>query len=67
MQKPNNRLRRLKEGGKAWSWLLPSLAGVLIFFILPFCLVIYYSVLDNPIFSNFVGLDNFFKLFSNAA
>ena len=67
MQKPNNRLRRLKEGGKAWSWLLPSLAGVLIFFILPFCLVIYYSVLDNPIFSNFVGLDNFIKLFSNAA
>lgn len=59
--------RRIIEGGKAWSWLLPSLIGVLIFFIVPFCVVIYYSVLDNPIFSNFVGLQNFIKLFSNTA
>ena len=59
--------RRLTEGAKAWSWLLPSLIGVMIFFIIPFCVVLYYSVLDNPIFSNFVGLKNFTKLFSNAA
>ncbi|MDE5768723.1 MAG: sugar ABC transporter permease [Oscillospiraceae bacterium] len=51
----------------SWSWLLPSLVGVLIFFVIPFCVVIYYSVLDNPIFSNFVGLENFKKLFQNAA
>ena len=59
--------RRILEGCKAWSWLTPSLIGVLLFFILPFCVVIYYSVLDNPIFANFVGIDNFRKLFSNAA
>ena len=41
--------------------------GVLIFFVIPFCVVIYYSVLDNPIFAKFVGLDNFIRLFKNEA
>lgn len=59
--------RRILEEGKAWSWLMPSLIGVLVFFIVPFCVVIYYSVLDNPIYANFVGLDNFLALFKNAA
>lgn len=68
MQTPNHKLRRrVLNEVKAWSWLTPSLIGVLIFFIIPFCVVIYYSVLDNPIFSNFVGIDNFVKLFSNSA
>ena len=62
-----HRKRRIIEEVKGWGWLAPSLIGVLIFFIIPFCVVIYYSVLDNPIFSNFVGLDNYIKLFSNAA
>ncbi len=61
------RRQRIIEHCKAWSWLTPSLIGVLVFFIIPFCVVIYYSVLDNPIFANFVGLDNFIKLFSNSA
>ena len=38
-----------------------------IFFIIPFCVVMYYAVLDNPIFANFVGLQNFINLFSNSA
>ena len=62
-----HRKRRIIEEVKGWGWLAPSLIGVLIFFIIPFYVVIYYSVLDNPIFSNFVGLDNYIKLFSNAA
>ena len=56
-------IRTLQE----WSWLLPSLLGVLIFFLIPFCVVIYYSVLDNPVFANFVGIENYKKLFQNAA
>ncbi len=52
---------------QSWSWLFPSLAGVLIFFVVPFCVVIYYSVLDNPVFANFVGLENYLKLFRNTA
>ena len=46
---------------------MPSLIGVLIFFVIPFCVVIYYSVLDNPVFANFVGIQNYQKLFKNAA
>lgn len=68
MQPPKTKLRRrILAESKAWSWLAPSLIGVLIFFIVPFCVIIYYSVLDNPIFANFVGIDNFVKLFSNSA
>ena len=50
-----------------WSWLIPSLIGVLIFFVIPFCVVIYYSVLNNPVFANFVGFENYLKLFKNTA
>ena len=37
--------------------LIPSLIGVLIFFIVPFMVVIYYSMVDNPINREFVFLD----------
>lgn len=62
-----HRKRMLREQAAGWGWLLPSLIGVMVFFILPFCVVIYYSVLDNPIFANFVGLQNFIALFRNTA
>lgn len=47
--------------------LLPSLAGVLIFFILPLFTVFYYSAVDNPISKEFVGLDNFKAIVVNNA
>ncbi len=59
--------KKLIRGLAQWSWLIPSLIGVLIFFLIPFGVVVYYSVLDNPILSNFVGLENFKKLFQNTA
>lgn len=65
--KTNKLRRRIRNGAQSWGWLAPSLIGVLVFFILPFCVVLYYSVLDNPIFANFVGLENFVKLFQNSA
>ncbi len=46
---------------------MPSILGVLVFFLIPFGVVMYYSVLDNPIFANFVGIDNFLSLFRNSA
>lgn len=49
------------------SFLAPSLIGVLVFFILPFLVVIYYAVVDNPISHNFVFLDNFIRVLKNAA
>lgn len=48
-------------------YLAPSLLGVLLFFVLPFLVVIFYSLVDNPISHNFVFLDNFTKVASNSA
>lgn len=47
--------------------LLPSIAGVMIFFIIPFFTVIYYSMVDNPISHEFVGLTNFKNILDNSA
>ncbi len=55
------------SGKSGWQWILPSLIGVLIFFVLPFGVVIYYSCIDNVIQKNFVGLDNIFELCKNEA
>ena len=52
---------------KNWSWLIPSLVGVGVFFVIPFCVVVYYSALDNPTFANFVGMKNYLNLFHNPA
>ncbi|MCM1132971.1 MAG: sugar ABC transporter permease [Ruminococcus flavefaciens] len=46
---------------------MPSLIGVLIFFLVPFGIVIYYSLINNPVVHEFVGLENYTKLFSNDA
>lgn len=47
--------------------IMPSLIGVLVFFIVPFCIVIYYSLINNPVLKEFVGLENYTKLFHNVA
>ncbi len=47
--------------------LSPSLAGVLIFFLVPFCVVIFYSFVDNPINKEFVFFDNFISVIKNSA
>ncbi len=47
--------------------ILPSLAGVLIFFLIPFGIVVYYSMINNPIVHEFVGFDNYRKLFTTVA
>ena len=47
--------------------LIPSLIGVLIFFIVPFMVVIYYSMVDNPINREFVFLDNYISVLKNTA
>lgn len=47
--------------------LAPSLVGVLIFFILPFLVIIFYSMVDNPISKDFVFLDNYINIMKNNA
>ncbi len=63
--KMTRRMRKLKLSSGAY--IAPSLIGVLLFFILPFLVVIYYSMVDNPISGNFVFLDNFKSIVENNA
>lgn len=45
--------------------LLPSLAGVIIFFILPFLGTFYYAFTENAFNGKFAGFSNFIELFEN--
>jgi len=61
------RNRRSRDGINGWIWLAPSFLGVALFYIVPFFVIVYYSMIDNPIQRNFVFLDNFTALFQNRA
>ena len=60
-------MKKIRKNLASWAFLFPSIAGVLVFFLLPFIRVIYYSLIDNPINEEFVGLDNYKALFDNKA
>lgn len=66
---PEVRERTLKKSERITevTFLAPSIIGVLVFFILPFFVVVYYSVIDNPINRDFVFLDNFKEILQNEA
>lgn len=61
------KLRYATKKKKYFVFLLPSWIGTLTFFIVPFGVVIWYSVLDNPVNQKFVGLQNFVDTISNQA
>ena len=48
-------------------WLAPSFLGVAVFYIVPFGVIVYYSMIDNPIQHNFVFFDNFIAILQNHA
>ena len=58
-------IRRVRS--ESALFLLPSIAGVAVFFVLPFFVVIYYSLIDNPVSGKFVFLDNFYNVLTNKA
>lgn len=66
---PEVRGRTMKKSERITevTFLAPSIIGVLVFFILPFFVVVYYSVIDNPINRDFVFLDNFKEILQNEA
>ncbi|MCM1529111.1 MAG: sugar ABC transporter permease [Alistipes sp.] len=70
--KPKRRKRgnQCGRGGERFfssACIVPSLIGVLIFFLIPFGIVIYYSFINNPVTAEFVGLDNYTALLKNTA
>lgn len=63
--KLSRRTKKVKRS--SGLFIAPSFLGVLMFFILPFMVVIYYSLIDNPISGNFVFFDNFVNIMGNSA
>lgn len=47
------------------AMILPSFAGLLIFFVVPFFYSFYYAFIDNAFSRNFVGFSNFIAVFNN--
>lgn len=64
---PRLNSRRLGDRLRSFAFIGPSAVGVGVFFIVPFFIVVYYSVINNPIQREFVFLDNFIALFKNSA
>ena len=59
--------KRSRDNISGFIWLAPSFLGVSMFYIVPFFVIIYYSMIDSPIHHNFVFLDNFINIFKNQA
>ena len=62
---PAERREKRRERLVSLAFFSPSLLGILIFFVLPFFVVIYYAFVNNPVLHEFVGFDNFRNLFQN--
>lgn len=60
-------MKKKKKFPVAGAFMAPSVIGVLLFFVLPFLVVIYYSFVDNPISLQFVGLENYKNVLGNTA
>ena len=61
----NTEIAKIKR--KSALFLAPSVTGVSLFFVLPFLVVIFYSVVNNPIQHKFVFLKNYINVWNNAA
>lgn len=46
---------------------MPSLVGVFLFFFIPFLIIVFFSMIDNPISKNFIFADNFRFILENIA
>jgi len=60
-------LHKLRREWPAALFLTPSLIGTGLFFFVPFLLVIWYSMVDNPVMMRFVFIRNYLDLFDNQA
>lgn len=57
--------KQLKKIDRSFIFVLPSIVGFMIFFIVPFFLSLIYAFKDKPVDGRFIGLNNFSELFSN--
>ncbi len=61
------RRERRKDRARSLCFLGPSVIGVAVFFILPFLVVVYYSLIKSNLDPQFVFLDNFKEVLGNYA
>lgn len=66
-RKHRNQCGRRREKVFSYTCLIPSIAGVLIFFLIPFGIVVYYSLINSPAAGEYVGLENYRNLMDNLA
>ena len=66
-RRKEQRNNKLRDFAASLCFLSPSLLGVGVFFILPFGVVVYYSLIDGVASKNFVLFDNFTRLLKNSA
>ena len=62
---PKENRHRLPFGTKCILCLIPSLVGLLLFYILPYLRVLYYSLINNQFKKEFVGLKNYMDTLQN--
>lgn len=59
-------MKKLKRWNtKCFICLIPSLLGIMVFFVIPYIRVLYYSLIDNQFRRNFIGLDNYIETIQN--
>lgn len=63
----NSQCGRRREKVFSYAVILPSLLGVLILFIIPFGIVVRYSLVNNPVKMEYTGMDNYKELAHNTA
>lgn len=61
------RINYLKKHKIAIMLLIPSLIGLLLFFVIPLIVLLVYSFWDSPISCNFVGIQNYIDIFDSDA
>lgn len=62
---PQEKKQLRRERMISLAFFSPSLIGLLVFFVLPFFVVVYYAFVNNPVQHEFVGFSNFKYLFQN--
>ncbi len=66
-KKLHHAARRIKEWGISTGFLLPSFAGVMLFFFVPFAMLVKMSFQKSATNSSFVGFENYSKVIANEA
>ena len=59
--------RKIRGRLSGAAFLAPSFLGAAIFYILPFGVVVYYSLIKSPLVKEFVGFENFTNVLNNSS